>query len=529
MKYRYDEKTGGLLLTAEASKTSKEPRPVYSQELDTLGFDKYWKYDKQTDQPYMWAEANRYYYRGVLVAKLKGGSIYTAPEVSILEEGEGLVLKPVDIEAMVEANREKLEIIELSTAKGVYAMYKKHKGHVDCFHVAFSGGKDSCVLLDVVKNALPKGSFTAVFGDTGMEFPDTAEVIEKTKQQCNEDGTPFYIAKSHFSAQESWKLFGHPSRVLRWCCSVHKSTPQLLKLREVYGKKNLSCVSFVGVRKYESARRSQYTIENYDKKQKGQYSHNSILDWTSAEVWLYMYTHNLPINAAYKKGHGRVGCLLCPLAGMKSNFVTNAAYPDEVGEFVDIIKNNHDPSYAKEGDDTHSYIVKNGWSARVNSRDLKDNPLVYMDKVVDKTLTIAVANPKTDWQEWVKAIGDFAHVSGDKYSISFDGETVFFTVKPTSNGYIVEYPKPNVRKGWKYRTFKKLLRRAFKRAAYCVGCRTCEANCPYGCVSFGAKGVSVNDYCRHCHRCFDTWEGCLAAHSRKVSGISRSKNKKSCW
>ena len=34
-------------------------------------------------------------------------------------------------------------------------------------------------LLDLVKKALPKGSFVVVFGDTGMEFPDTYDVIEK--------------------------------------------------------------------------------------------------------------------------------------------------------------------------------------------------------------------------------------------------------------------------------------------------------------------------------------------------------------
>ena len=65
----------------------KEPRPVYAPELDVLGFDKHWKYDKQTDRPYIWAEANNYFYRGTLAAKLKGGNIYTAPEI-IIPNGE---------------------------------------------------------------------------------------------------------------------------------------------------------------------------------------------------------------------------------------------------------------------------------------------------------------------------------------------------------------------------------------------------------------------------------------------------------
>ena len=38
-QYLWDEETGGLLLTTEQSKFSKEPRPVYASELTILGFD----------------------------------------------------------------------------------------------------------------------------------------------------------------------------------------------------------------------------------------------------------------------------------------------------------------------------------------------------------------------------------------------------------------------------------------------------------------------------------------------------------
>jgi phosphoadenosine phosphosulfate reductase len=110
---------------------------------------------------------------------------------------------------MVAANRDMMEIIERTTVKKILDVYTRYKNRLDCFHVAFSGGKDSCVLLDLVKT-LPAGSFVVVFGDTGMEFSDTYDVINKTKQQCDEDGIPFYIAKSHLDSKESWELFGPP-------------------------------------------------------------------------------------------------------------------------------------------------------------------------------------------------------------------------------------------------------------------------------------------------------------------------------
>lgn len=62
--YSYDVETGGILLNSSPLLFSKEPRPVYYKELDILGLDKYWNYEKNDSYPYMWAEANNYFYRG---------------------------------------------------------------------------------------------------------------------------------------------------------------------------------------------------------------------------------------------------------------------------------------------------------------------------------------------------------------------------------------------------------------------------------------------------------------------------------
>ena len=86
--HEWDGSTGGYVLTPKPSTFSKEPRPVYYKELDILGFDKYWNYDKNDSFPYMWAEANNYYYRGRQVAKIKGGTLYTAPEITLLDDPE---------------------------------------------------------------------------------------------------------------------------------------------------------------------------------------------------------------------------------------------------------------------------------------------------------------------------------------------------------------------------------------------------------------------------------------------------------
>ena len=61
--YDWDPSTGGYILNSTPLKFSKEPRPVYYKELDMLGFDRYWDYEKDDAFPYMWAEANTYWYR----------------------------------------------------------------------------------------------------------------------------------------------------------------------------------------------------------------------------------------------------------------------------------------------------------------------------------------------------------------------------------------------------------------------------------------------------------------------------------
>ncbi len=428
--YTYDEETGGILLNSTPTIFSKEPRPVYAPELDLLGFDKYWKYDNQSDIPYMWAESVQYWYRGKQVAKLKGGNLYEAPEIIISKDMEGNLvqpepdggaLRPVDIDRMVKKNLDMIDIIENTTIKKIVNVYEKYKNKLDIFHVAFSGGKDSAVLLDLVKRALPKGSFVVVFGDTGMEFPDTYAAVEKEMQACEKNETPFFVASSHFDPHESWKIFGPPARVLRWCCSVHKSTPQTLKLREITGKNDYVGMDFVGVRKHESVARSEYQYENYGKKQKGQYSFNAILEWTSAEVWLYIFAKGIYVNEAYKKGNSRAGCLFCPMGGNKGDYIQYCSYPTEVSKYVDLIKSMD----ARDKDNENAlstYVSKGGWNARKNGRDLTINKQKYKDEVRDRKLIITVESPSTDWREWIKTLGQ----------IPFD-----FSFEQTSEGYVV--------------------------------------------------------------------------------------------
>ena len=505
--YTFDSTTGGIILNSTPTNFSKEPRPVYASEMDILGFEKYWNYNKQNEVPYMWAESNTYWYRGVQIAKTKGGDLYTVPELQPVrdENGsipygkvEGLQLEQMDIEAMCTANADLLTVIEDSTVKKIVKEYEKFKDKLDIFHVAFSGGKDSAVLLDLVKKALPKGSFVVIFGDTGMEFPDTYEAVEEIKKQCEVDGTPFYIARSHFQPKDSWELFGPPARVLRWCCSVHKSTPQTLKMRELTGKNDYIGMDFVGVRAHESLARSKYSYENFGKKQKGQYSYNPILEWTSAEVWLYIFQNRLRINEAYKKGNSRAGCLFCPMGGGRGDFFQRTAYTVEVDAYISLIKKMNARNVGdQEGLD--SYVSNGGWNARKNGRDLTIASNRCYEEISNGKYIITITDPKTDWREWIKTLG---HIP-----FEYEYETLPNGCRVTCSSTVAKnYPND-------FKKFKQI----FRKASHCVGCRVCETNCRNGCISF-ENGLSITD-CLHCGECHDIADGCIAFHSvRATSG-----------
>ena len=53
-----------MLLTDAIGQTSLEPRPVYAPEMDMLGFGDHCNYERQSDVPILWAEAENYTYRG---------------------------------------------------------------------------------------------------------------------------------------------------------------------------------------------------------------------------------------------------------------------------------------------------------------------------------------------------------------------------------------------------------------------------------------------------------------------------------
>ena len=403
--YSWDAATGGLLLNSSPLAFSKEPRPVYYKELDVLGFDKHWQYAKSDAYPYMWAEANNYFYRGRLVAKTKGGSMCTAPEIILIDEPEpdGAPLRFVDIPAMVEKNRDILEKLASETIRKIYNIYVEYMNKVDVFYVAFSGGKDSIVTLDLVQRALPHNKFKVLFGDTGMEFPDTYKVIEQIKEKCQDAGIEFLRAESDLKPEYTWRQFGPPAQTMRWCCSVHKTAPQINLLREYTGNPHFRGMAFTGIRGDESISRSEYEDVSLGEKVRGQYSCHPMLEWNSAELFSYIYERELLINEAYKKGNSRAGCLVCPLATSKNMYFKECFYSkgnngDRTTTTFNSIILETTAKELSNKDAIKEFMDIGGWKARRSGRELSFAKSYMTDSFEKGIFKISLTKEKTDWR-----------------------------------------------------------------------------------------------------------------------------------
>lgn len=533
--YSWDTETGGLLLNSSQLNFSKEPRPVYYKELDILGFDQYWQYDRNDTYPYMWAEANNYFYRGRLVAKTKGGSIYTAPEIIIVEEPEpnGMLLRFVDIPAMVEKNRDLLEKLVQDTIKKIYNTYVDYKNEVDVFYVAFSGGKDSIVAFDLVQRALPHNKMKVLFGDTGMEFPDTYDVVDKIESFCVKEGIDFLRSRSDFEPEYTWKKFGPPAQTMRWCCSVHKTAPQIIKLREYTENPHFRGMAFTGIRGDESASRSEYEDVSLGEKIRGQYSCHPILEWNSAELFLYIFERDLLINEAYKKGNSRAGCLVCPLATSKNMFFKEQAYSTGNGgnrtttTFNDIILNTTAKELSSQAA-IEEFMNIGGWKARRSGKELSFAKEYSIENYEKGLLTIRLLRQQTDWREWLKTVGDVNYLENGDVEIIYEGKPYLMSVQEGEETVFTVNIGSNTKKDI---YFMSALKTVIRKSAYCIGCRVCEANCPNGFITMKDGKVQIDNRCVKCKKCHDVFHGCLVANSmrlpkgeRKMGSIDRYGN-----
>lgn len=180
--------------------------------------------------------------------------------------------------------------------------------------LAFSGGKDSIVVYDLMKRSGIE--FEAMYSPPSVDPPELIQYIDKYYPEVYKQ--PYKINPKYRGNGEitMWSLLRNralpPTRRMRYCCDV---------LKERTGEEGDTV--FTGVRWEESNGRAKQPMVGF---WKNKVMVRPVIDWTEAEIWSYILNHKLPYCELYDQGWDRVGCIGCPL-NSKSQKKELALYP----------------------------------------------------------------------------------------------------------------------------------------------------------------------------------------------------------
>jgi phosphoadenosine phosphosulfate reductase len=165
------------------------------------------------------------------------------------------------------------------------------------YYVAFSGGKDSCVLLDLVKRAQVR--YDTHYNATTVDPPELVRFIREYHPEV----------ERHQPRETMWQLIVKngmpPLRNMRYCCR---------ELKEVGGAGRLVVT---GIRWQESRYRKKRRLMEQCSLGKGRLLLHPIIDWLEADIWQYVKERGLPYCSLYDECWKRIGCIMCPNGGRK--------------------------------------------------------------------------------------------------------------------------------------------------------------------------------------------------------------------
>ena len=235
-----------------------------------------------------------------------------------------------------------LEAKIIKSQQRIREWYEHWDGNV---YVSFSGGKDSTVLLHLVRQLYP--DVPAVFIDTGLEFPEIKQFVRSTpditilrpdmsfKAVIDKWGYPvaskmiaadIYKLRNHNLTDkyrnyllngdergtfgkipERWKcLLDAPFETSSYCCDVMKKRPFHRYEKETGFK------PILGTMAAESRLRTRGWLKAGCNAFENKRPVSQPLSfWLEQDIWEYLHKFDVPYSTIYDMGYDRTGCIFC--------------------------------------------------------------------------------------------------------------------------------------------------------------------------------------------------------------------------
>ena len=243
--------------------------------------------------------------------------------------------------------------LQKKVSQAVKLLQVCYKAAGEPMEIAYSGGKDSDVILELAK--MSGIEYRAIYKNTTIDPPGTIK-------HAKENGVEIRRPKvSFFSLMMK---DGYPSRFTRFCCSILKEYKILDNI-------------VMGIRKCESVKRSKRYSEPTECRIYGGNKKNHvnaiypILDWSDEDELEFIEERGIKLHPLYYREDGsiditkRLGCMCCPLVYYKKRLQQFKQYPGMIKAYLrcgnEFMKSHPESKTAKKFSDVYEYFVANAF------------------------------------------------------------------------------------------------------------------------------------------------------------------------
>lgn len=231
------------------------------------------------------------------------------------------------------------------------AIDAERKGGV--LEVAYSGGKDSDVILELTKMAGVK--YKAIYKNTTIDPPYTIK-------HCIENGVEIVRPKENF--RQLIKRKGIPSDRFRFCCEVLKE----YKISDVVIVGIRACESKARKERYKEPTSCRITYNKTRREEETTQQYYPILYWDDNDELEFIKERNIKLHPLYYDENGnivitrRLGCMGCPLMGEKKRRESFKKYPKMLRLYIrcgeEYLKRHPKNPIPKKFGDMYGFMVK---------------------------------------------------------------------------------------------------------------------------------------------------------------------------